>query len=264
MITAKVKKEMSQSSHQHTQKGLDVSRYDNAIPTQLKGVEDIRPCGKISLSTIFLLFCASYPYLYISFHMIFFSLLDIPALVEGLRKTFATDKTRSREWRLQQLHNFLRMLEEEGPALCDAMLQDLHKSPLEGYLTELGLVKAEVETAIENLDKWMTPTKTKNSALNIPCWSTTQRDPLGVVMIMGAWNYPMQVYSDKNATANLMTAFACPSCWCNCWRELCCYQARKLRCCFFPCFGSSNHQTFRPRLHPLDRGKSGNHPSIVE
>ena len=80
------------------------------------------------------------------------------------------------------------MLEEEGPALCDAMLQDLHKSPLEGYLTELGLVKAEVLTALEHLDEWMTPKKTGNSALNIPSWSTTQRDPLGVVLIMGACN----------------------------------------------------------------------------
>jgi aldehyde dehydrogenase (NAD+) len=73
------------------------------------------------------------------------------------------------------------------------MLGDLHKSPLEGYLTELALVKAEIETALECLDEWMTPTKTGNSALNIPSWSTTQRDPLGVVLIMGAWNYPMQL-----------------------------------------------------------------------
>merc|ERR1719160_1330591 len=39
----------------------------------------------------------------------------------------------------------------------------------------------------------MKPTKTGNSALNIPCWSTTQRDPLGVVFVMGAWNYPLQL-----------------------------------------------------------------------
>ena len=114
-------------------------------------------------------------------------------MVESLRTSFASDKTLSREWRLSQLRAFLRMIEEEGPALCDAMLKDLHKSPLEGYLTELGLVKSEIETAIEHLDEWMTPIKTQNSALNIPCWSTTQRDPLGVVLIMGAWNYPMQV-----------------------------------------------------------------------
>jgi aldehyde dehydrogenase (NAD+) len=69
----------------------------------------------------------------------------------------------------------------------------LDRSPLEGFLTELALVKAEIETALQHLDEWMTPKKTRNSALNIPSWSTTQRDPLGVVLIMGAWNYPMQL-----------------------------------------------------------------------
>lgn len=109
--------------------------------------------------------------------------------MKELRNAFSSDKTRSREWRIGQLRAFQRMLEEEGPSLCDAMLKDLHKSPLEGYLTELGLVIAEIETALSELDHWMTPKKTGNSALNIPSWSTTQRDPLGVVLIMGAWNY---------------------------------------------------------------------------
>eukprot|EP00604_Paraphysomonas_vestita_P003017 CAMPEP_0174821608 /NCGR_PEP_ID=MMETSP1107-20130205/9112_1 /TAXON_ID=36770 /ORGANISM="Paraphysomonas vestita, Strain GFlagA" /LENGTH=424 /DNA_ID=CAMNT_0016038837 /DNA_START=94 /DNA_END=1369 /DNA_ORIENTATION=+ len=149
-------------SQTQVQTGLDVSRYGNAAPTVLKAVIDIKPT-------------------------------DVPIMVESLRRSFASDKTLSKEWRLSQLRAFLRMLEEDGPELCDAMLKDLHKSPLEGYLTELGLVKAEIETAIENLDEWMKPIKTQNSALNIPCWSTTQRDPLGVVLIMGAWNYPMQL-----------------------------------------------------------------------
>jgi aldehyde dehydrogenase (NAD+) len=115
--------------------------------------------------------------------------VDIPKMMDSLRATFATDKTRSKAWRVSQLRAFLRMIDEDGPALCEAMQKDLHKSPLEGYLTELGLVKAEVETALECLDEWMTPIKTGNSALNIPAWSTTQRDPLGVVLIAGAWNY---------------------------------------------------------------------------
>lgn len=113
--------------------------------------------------------------------------IDVPGMMNDLRASYATEKTFSKEWRLSQLKAFLRMIDEEGPALCEAMRLDLHKSPLEGYLTELGLVKAEAETAINELDHWMKPTKTKNSALNIPCWSTTQRDPLGVVLIMGAW-----------------------------------------------------------------------------
>jgi acyl-CoA reductase-like NAD-dependent aldehyde dehydrogenase len=114
-------------------------------------------------------------------------------MMEELRSAFAADYTLSKEWRLSQLKALVRLLDEEGPALCEAMRKDLHKSPLEGFLTELALVKSETLTAIEMLDEWMTPTKTRNSALNIPSWSTTQRDPLGVVLIMGAWNYPMQL-----------------------------------------------------------------------
>ena len=119
--------------------------------------------------------------------------VDIPQMMEELRAAFAADYTLSREWRIGQLKALIRLIDEEGPALCEAMRIDLHKSPLEGFLTELALVKSEAITAVEHLDEWMTPIKTRNSALNIPCWSTTQRDPLGVVLIMGAWNYPMQL-----------------------------------------------------------------------
>jgi aldehyde dehydrogenase (NAD+) len=111
---------------------------------------------------------------------------DVPGMVAELRAVFDSDRTRSRAWRVGQLHAFRRMLAEEGPGLCEAMLRDLHKSPLEGYLTELGLVLAEVETALQHLDAWMAPKKTGNSALNIPSWSSTQRDPLGVVLVLGA------------------------------------------------------------------------------
>jgi len=118
---------------------------------------------------------------------------EVPGLVEELRSTFRSEKTQSVKWRKEQLRNFGRMIDECQKEFCEGMFEDLHKSPFEGYLTELGLVKNEIETALEHLDSWMIPEKKSNSALNIPCWSTTQRDPLGVVLIMGAWNYPVQL-----------------------------------------------------------------------
>lgn len=110
-------------------------------------------------------------------------------MMKQLRAAFDSDKTLGAEWRISQLKAFLCLIEEEGTNLCEAMYKDLHKSPLEGYLTELGLVKAEILTALQELSHWMTPIKTRNSALNIPSWSTTQRDPLGVVLIMGACRF---------------------------------------------------------------------------
>lgn len=72
------------------------SRYGNVGPTQLKGVEDIQP-------------------------------EDIPSMMNDLRAVFNTDRTASKAWRISQLEAFLRLIDEEGPALCAAMQKDLHK-----------------------------------------------------------------------------------------------------------------------------------------
>lgn len=118
---------------------------------------------------------------------------DVAPLVNGLRAVFGSDRTLSKQWRLQQLMQLKKMIIECKDELCEAMQADLHKSPFESMATELGLVISEIDTALGHLGDWMTPKRTANSALNIPCWSTTQHDPLGVVLIMGAWNYPMQL-----------------------------------------------------------------------
>lgn len=152
------------------------SRYGDKIATKLTALKDIRPS-------------------------------DVPDLVADIRSVFDSERTLSRTWRVQQLKALLRMVEECKKEMCEALQKDLHKSPFEGFVTELGLVESECQVAIAKLDSWMAPTKTSNSALNIPCWSTTQQDPLGVVLIMGAWNYPMQL-----ALAPLVGAIAGGNC----------------------------------------------------
>jgi len=118
---------------------------------------------------------------------------DVPEAMKSLRKAFDSDKTRSRAWRLSQLHAMLRMLREGQKELQDAMMKDLHKSPFESVLTEIGFVENEVLETIEKLDEWMAPKYTGTSALNWPASSYTVHDPLGVVLVMGAWNYPVNL-----------------------------------------------------------------------
>lgn len=118
---------------------------------------------------------------------------DVPSAVAAMRAEFDSDKTLPREWRLGQLKAFRRMLTEGHGELCEALKIDLHKAPFESFATELGVVLSEIDTAIAHLDEWMAPQYTDSSALNIPCWSYTQADPLGVVLVMGAWNYPIQL-----------------------------------------------------------------------
>ena len=115
---------------------------------------------------------------------------EIAPAVERLRATFDSDKTLSLAWRVAQLQAMRRMITEGRDELCEAMRMDLHKSAFEGVVTELSVLGGEIDTALAHLRSWMKPTYTDSSALNIPCWSYTQRDPLGVVLVMGAWNYP--------------------------------------------------------------------------
>jgi aldehyde dehydrogenase (NAD+) len=85
------------------------------------------------------------------------------------------------------------MLKEGRDDLCNALMQDLHKSAFESWATEIMLLENEIHTAMTHLEEWMAPKYTDTSALNWPAGSYTLHDPLGVVLIMGSWNYPVQL-----------------------------------------------------------------------
>ena len=117
----------------------------------------------------------------------------IPSIHARLRATFESEKTLPYAWRLSQLKAFLSLLRNGSERLQSAMKADLHKSAFESWATELSLCESEAMHAIAHLKSWMASTPTASSALNIPCWSYTRRDPLGVALVMGAWNYPAQL-----------------------------------------------------------------------
>jgi acyl-CoA reductase-like NAD-dependent aldehyde dehydrogenase len=118
---------------------------------------------------------------------------DVAGVVTELRATYATGATRDRAWRMSQLLAFQKMLKECRGSLCEAMATDLHKSTFEGYITEVNVIEHEVQGAIDHLDDWMAPQSVANNLLNLPGKSYVYRDPLGVVLIIGAWNYPVQL-----------------------------------------------------------------------
>jgi len=118
---------------------------------------------------------------------------QIPDAVAAMRQVFATERTFGLAWRLRQLEGLLRLLRDGREELCAAMKHDLHKSAFECYATEISLVESECVEAIAGLKGWMEPQATSTSGLNWPAGSYTVRDPLGVVLIMGAWNYPVQL-----------------------------------------------------------------------
>lgn len=113
--------------------------------------------------------------------------------VDRLRRTYWSGKTRSLDWRRGQLKALLRMLDERAGEFEAAMKADLHKSSFECYATEIGFLQREASHALEHLESWAQPKHAASPVFLQPSESRVLFEPLGVALIMGAWNYPMQL-----------------------------------------------------------------------
>jgi len=118
---------------------------------------------------------------------------DTAALVKGLRAAFNSERTRPIEWRLGQLDALKRMCEEREAEIAEATAQDLGKPAIETFITEIAVTIAEIDYVRRRLRGWMKPERVPTALPAQPGRSYIQREPLGVVLIMGAWNYPFQL-----------------------------------------------------------------------
>ena len=100
---------------------------------------------------------------------------------------------RDYDWRIGQLQALKRLLVENDDALCEAMWKDLRKSRFECQATEQGIVLAEIDHTIKNLKKWMRPQKVSTPIYNFPGRSRIVYEPYGLALIIGAWNYPINL-----------------------------------------------------------------------
>lgn len=113
------------------------------------------------------------------------------ATVARLRATFATRRTRSVEWRLGQLRALERLLAERESEIAAALAADLGRSAFQAFLGDVASTKAEVVFAQKHLPKWVRPKRTGVPISMRPGRAWYQHEPLGVVLIIGPWNYPV-------------------------------------------------------------------------
>ncbi|HNJ93402.1 MAG TPA: aldehyde dehydrogenase [Ferruginibacter sp.] len=110
-----------------------------------------------------------------------------------MRQFFESGKTRSYAFRREQLIKLKNAVRKFEEPLHKALYADLKKSPEECWVTETGFLQAELSNAIKNLKRWMQPELVPTNLLNIPSSSRVMKEPLGVVLIIGPWNYPLML-----------------------------------------------------------------------
>ena len=118
---------------------------------------------------------------------------SIPTIVSQLRTHFNIGLTRSLAYRQQQLSGLMRFITECEDKIIQALHTDLRKPPAEVIIAETGLVAAELKFTQKNLANWMAPKRVRTPLIAQPGKSFLYREPLGVVLIIAPWNYPINL-----------------------------------------------------------------------
>lgn len=118
---------------------------------------------------------------------------EAAAKVARLRDTFDSGRTRPLEWRRHQLQSLRRLLVEREPELAEALHQDLGKPAVESFVTELGFTRSEIDHVLSHLSRWMRPTRVRVPMALRPARARVEPQPLGVVLVISPWNYPVQL-----------------------------------------------------------------------
>lgn len=124
----------------------------------------------------------------------------------GLNRTFETGRTRPIEWRRAQLRGLQSMVAEQEESILKALAEDLGKPAQEGF-AELAIVGGEVAHSLKHLRSRMKPRRVRTPMVGQPGRSWIQPEPVGTVLIIGAWNYPFQLLM-----APLVTALSAGNC----------------------------------------------------
>lgn len=111
-----------------------------------------------------------------------------------MRRASRREPVPDRAARTANLQCLRDLLEAHGEALVEAVREDFGwRSPDETRFADLGLVLSAIGDSIRHLKKWMRDEKVRMPMHHLPAHGQIARVPLGVVGVIGPWNYPIQL-----------------------------------------------------------------------
>ncbi len=127
--------------------------------------------------------------------------------IDRQREYFDTGATRPIQFRLDRLKALAANINFREQELLEALSQDLGKPASEAYSSEIGYVLRDIDHALRNLRRWMRPRRVRAPAAAWPGSARVVFEPLGTVLILAPWNYPLQL-----ALSPLIAAVAAGNC----------------------------------------------------
>ncbi len=131
----------------------------------------------------------------------------VSVILTKQRDFFATGTTREVQFRIQQLRLLAEAIEQYEHQILQALQADLNKPVFEVYATEILMVQQEISYALKHIKSWAKPQKVSTGLMQFRAVNYIYTEPPGVVLIIGTWNYPLQL-----TLAPLVSAIAAGNC----------------------------------------------------
>lgn len=118
---------------------------------------------------------------------------NIQDIFNKQKNYFYSDKTKDINFRINTLKKLKFIIKENEEEIMDALYNDLKKSNFESYVSEIGIIYDEINLHIKNLKTWAKKEKRKTPFVHFPAKSYIYKEPYGVSLIIGPFNYPFQL-----------------------------------------------------------------------
>ena len=118
---------------------------------------------------------------------------EIELIFNEQKKFFASGKSKNIDFRIKELKKLKRIIKENEEEILQALKADLGKSNFEAYATEVGIIYDEINLHLKNVRKWAKREKRNSSIVYYPSKSYVYKEPYGVTLIIGPFNYPFQL-----------------------------------------------------------------------
>ncbi len=117
----------------------------------------------------------------------------IQTTISDQRAFYRTGQTRNVKYRIDALKRLKKVIKAHEDEIYEALSKDLHKPKFETYTSEIGMVYEDINLMMKKLKVWAKPQLQKTGIANFPARSYIYSEPFGVSLIIGAWNYPLQL-----------------------------------------------------------------------
>lgn len=116
---------------------------------------------------------------------------ELKRILEKQRAFFATGATLDPDYRTEALYNLRRTILDCQGEIAAALREDLGKSEMESYMCETGMLLSEIDWQIRHVDRLSKNARKHTPLAQFAAKSYVHPEPLGNVLVMSPWNYPL-------------------------------------------------------------------------